>query len=52
MVNMTVTLEAEPLGRFEAIRDALLSRTIDFYPKVAVDGTPELLTSHQIVDCR
>ena len=47
---MTMTPEHEPLGRIEAIRDALRSRTIDFYPKVMVDGTPELLTSHQIID--
>ena len=47
---MTATSEPKPLGRFEAICDALRSRTIDFYPKVIVDGTSELLTSHQIIE--
>lgn len=47
---MTVTPEPEPLGRFEAISDALRSRTIDFYPKILVDGTTKLLTSHQIIE--
>lgn len=47
---MTRTSESEPLGRFEAIRDALLSRTIDFYPKVMVDGSPILLTSNEIIE--
>lgn len=50
MIHMTVTMEPEPLGRFDAIRDALLSRSIDFYPKVMVDGMPQLLTSDQIID--
>lgn len=47
---MTNTLDPAPLGRIEAIWDALRSRSIDFYPKVMVDGAPQLLTSHDIIE--
>ena len=49
-VRMTNTMDPAPLGRIEAIWDALRSHSIDFYPKVMVDGAPQLLTSHEIID--